>query len=345
MIEGKQILITGGAGFIGSNLAHRLLSQGQAVRVFDNLARPGTKLNLRWLREQFGNRLEFVYGDVRNAEQVAAAVAGADVVCHLAAQVAVTTSVLDPRNDFEVNALGTLNVLEAARRLDHPPIVLFASTNKVYGGMEDVRIGERNGRYVYLDLPSGISERQQLDFHSPYGCSKGAADQYMRDYARIYGLRTLVFRMSCIYGTRQFGNEDQGWIAHFVISAYLDQLLTIYGDGKQVRDVLFIDDLLDAYQLAVSRADELSGQVFNMGGGPSNTLSLLELVALLERHLGRSLDVGFEDWRPGDQRVYISDTRRVERQLGWKPRVVVDDGVERLINWVLENDELFHGQR
>ena len=336
-------LITGGAGFIGCNLAYRLVSQGQAVRILDNLARPGAEKNLRWLRERFGDRLEFVQGDVRNAAQVAAAVEGVDVVYHLAAQVAVTTSVLKPRDDFEVNALGTLNVLEAARQAEHQPIVLFASTNKVYGAMEDVPVVERNGHYAYRDLIHGVSEQQTLDFHSPYGCSKGAADQYVRDYARIYGLRTLVFRMSCIYGMRQFGNEDQGWVAHFLISACLDRPLTIYGDGKQVRDVLFIDDLLDAYQLAAARADELSGQVFNIGGGPNNTLSLLELISLLERRLQRSLGVSFADWRPGDQRVYISDTHRAEQKLDWKPRVSVEEGIERLIGWVLENEDLFCG--
>ena len=336
-------LITGGAGFIGCNLAYRLVSQGQAVRILDNLARPGAEKNLRWLRERFGDRLEFVQGDVRNAAQVAAAVEGVDVVYHLAAQVAVTTSVLKPRDDFEVNALGTLNVLEAARQAEHQPIVLFASTNKVYGAMEDVPVVERNGHYAYRDLIHGVSEQQTLDFHSPYGCSKGAADQYVRDYARIYGLRTLVFRMSCIYGMRQFGNEDQGWIAHFVISACLGRPLTIYGDGKQVRDVLFIDDLLDSYHLAIARADELSGQVFNIGGGINNTLSLLELVSLLEQRLQRSLDVRFEDWRPGDQRVYTSNTRKAEQELNWIPRVSTEEGIKRLTDWVLENEDLFCG--
>ena len=335
-------LITGGAGFIGSSLADRLLSQGRPVRIFDSFGRRGSEHNKGWLEDRHGGLVEFVRGDVRDASAVSEAVAGVDAAYHLAAQVAVTTSVLDPRDDFDTNATGTLNVLEAARRAKRPPTVLFASTNKVYGGMEEVRVAESNGRYAYQDLPLGVAEHQPLDFHSPYGCSKGAADQYVVDYARIYGLKTLVFRMSCIYGTRQFGNEDQGWVAHFAISAILGRPLTIYGDGKQVRDVLFVDDLLDAYEAAVSRADDLRGQVFNLGGGPDNVLSILELVAHLEARLGHSIKTNFEDWRPGDQRVYVTDVRKARRSLGWRPKVHSQHGVDRMIDWVLENKAAFH---
>lgn len=336
-------LITGGAGFIGANLAHRLLARGGRVRIFDNLGRRGAEFNLRWLRERFEGRLDFVRGDIRDAQWVATAMSGADVVFHLAAQVAVTTSVREPRRDFEINALGSLNVLEAARQADPPPVVLLASTNKVYGELGDLRIAERDGRYAYLDFPYGVAEDRPLDFHSPYGCSKGAADQYARDYARIFGVPTAICRMSCIYGTRQFGDEDQGWVAHFVISACYGRPLTIYGDGRQVRDVLFIDDLLDAYELAVAGAREHCGEVFNIGGGPANTLSLLELVASLEQQLQRSLQITFDGWRPGDQRVYVSDIRRAERQLGWAPRTSVEDGLNRLIGWVQEHRHLFDG--
>lgn len=334
-------LITGGAGFIGSNLARRLLSTGGRVRILDTLGRAGVDRNLRWLQEQFGDRVEFMPGDVRDAVLVAQVMAGVKVVYHLAAQVAVTSSVFDPRVDFEVNALGTLNVLEAARLSTPPPAVIFTSTNKVYGGMEGAGIEERNGRYVYLDLPQGVSEAQPLDFYSPYGCSKGAADQYVRDYARIYGLPTIVFRMSCIYGARQFGTEDQGWVAHFVISACLGRPLMIYGDGRQVRDVLYVDDLVEALLRAASRARQHPGEVFNIGGGPERTLSLLELIALLEDRLGRRVRLQFDRWRPGDQRVYVSDIRRAQRMLAWSPRVDVADGVQRLLTWVREHGDLF----
>jgi CDP-paratose 2-epimerase len=333
-------LITGGAGFIGCNLARRLLTIGARVRIFDSLARPGVTRNLQWLCQQFGDCVEFVRGDVRNAAQVAAALDGAAVVYHLAAQVAVTSSVAEPREDFEVNAMGTLNVLEAARAAPDPPVIIFASTNKVYGELADVQTEERNGRYTYPDLRHGIGERQSLDFHSPYGCSKGAADQYVRDYARIYGLSTAVLRLSCTYGTRQFGNEDQGWIAHFVISACLGRPLTIYGDGRQVRDALYVDDLLDAFNLATDHADRIRGAVFNIGGGPQHTISVLELVGLLEARLGRRVDVRFDAWRPGDQRVYISDIRRARQVLGWSPRVPVTEGVDRLLQWVQANEDL-----
>jgi CDP-paratose 2-epimerase len=262
-------------------------------------------------------------------------------VIHCAGQVAVTTSVSDPRSDFQKNALGTFNVLEALRLGAPDAILLHASTNKVYGGMEDVRIERRGQRWCYVDLAEGCSEDRGLDFHSPYGCSKGAADQYVRDYARIYGMRTVVFRQSCIYGYRQFGVEDQGWVAWFTIRSVQDAPVTIFGDGCQVRDVLFIEDLLDAYQAAVERIDVAAGRVYNAGGGPQNVLSLLELVSRLERLNGRAMDVGHGDWRPGDQRVFIADIARARAELGWRPHTSVEQGLGKLHTWIEENRSLF----
>jgi CDP-paratose 2-epimerase len=337
-----QVLVTGGAGFIGSNLAHRLLSQGDEVTIYDNLSRRGTEKNIGWLRENHGDRFTLQQADVRDGSALVEATRDCDVVYHLAAQVAVTWSVADPREDFEINALGTLNVLEAARRAKNPPIVLFTSTNKVYGGMEEVEIEEQDTRHSYVGLPRGVSEAQQLDFHSPYGCSKGAADQYVKDYARIYRLRTVVMRMSCIYGPRQFGIEDQGWVAHFIISSVLGRPLTIYGDGKQVRDILYIDDLLEAFEKAVERIDVTSGQAYNIGGGPQNTISVWsEFSEHLSRLLGHEFEVSYDEWRPGDQLVYISDTTKAQRDLGWQPVVSVSEGIDRLFHWVMDNKHLF----
>jgi len=335
--------ITGGAGFIGSNYVARLLERGERVTVYDNLSRAGAERNLAWLRSRFGeNAFTLIQGDVRDANLLASSLGDADVVVHLAAQVAVTTSVEDPRTDFEINALGTFNVLEAVRQSPKRPMVIYASTNKVYGGMEDVKIVEEETRYRYADLPFGVPESQPLDFHSPYGCSKGAGDQYVRDYARIYGIPTVVFRQSCIYGLRQFGIEDQGWVAWFVIAAVTGRPITIYGDGKQVRDVLFVDDLLNAYDAAVERRDEVAGEVFNIGGGPQNTISIWrEFAPLLEKALGQSVPVSYGDWRPGDQRVYISDIRKAKRRLGWEPHIGVEEGVARLVEWVKVNRNLF----
>lgn len=331
-------LITGGAGFIGSNLADALAAEGWVVWIFDLLARPGVERNLAWLQERHGGRIRFVRGDIRDFPAVAEVVRQAEVIFHLAAQVAVTTSLIDPRTDFEINALGTLNVLEAARQARHRPIILYTSTNKVYGAMEDVPVVEEATRYRYADRPFGIDERQPLDFHSPYGCSKGAADQYVRDYARIYGLPTVVFRMSCIYGPRQFGTEDQGWVAHFVISAMAGRPITIYGDGKQVRDLLFVTDLIAAMRAAVERIDRTAGQVYNIGGGPENTLSIWhEFAPLLSEILDRPMEPPtFGPWRPGDQKVYISDIRKAMQDLDWQPRVGVREGLTRLVEWVQE---------
>jgi CDP-paratose 2-epimerase len=339
----KTYLITGGAGFIGSNYVYRLLQRGETVVIYDNLSRAGAARNLEWLRSQFGERaFRLIVADVRDATRLTEAAREADVIVHLAAQVAVTTSVTDPRPDFEINALGTFNVVEAARLSERQPVVLYASTNKVYGEMENVPVVERETRWEYQNLPFGCPETQPLDFHSPYGCSKGTGDQYVRDYARIYGLRSVVFRQSCIYGPRQFGIEDQGWLAWMVIAALTGRQITIYGDGKQVRDVLYVEDLLDAYDAAIASIDRVAGQVYNLGGGPANTLAVWrEFGPLLESLLGKPIPVAHGDWRPGDQKVFVADIRKAERELGWKPKVGVEEGVRRLFEWVGENKKLF----
>jgi len=338
-----KFLVTGGAGFVGSNLVNNLLSDGCSVRILDSLSRSGTQNNLAWLRSQHGNgQLEFIQADIRDFASVRAAVNEVDAIYHLAGQVAVTSSVDDPRLDFEINTVGTLNVLEAARLSDRKPIIVFTSTNKVYGEMDSVATVEQESRYTYRDLPHGVSETQPVDFHSPYGCSKGAADQYVRDYARIYGLRTVVFRMSCIYGPRQFGTEDQGWLAHFTIASETEKPITIYGNGKQVRDVLFVDDLVRAFRLAVEKIDVTAGQVYNIGGGPANTIAVWkEFSKLLSGWKGREIPVRFENWRPGDQPCYVSDIRKAFAHMGWKPHVNKEAGIRQLWEWVSSNKNLF----
>jgi CDP-paratose 2-epimerase len=332
-----RYLIVGGAGFIGVNAAAHYAEHGHSVTVLDNLSRCGTQENVNWLLREHPDA-KLVVADIRTDRGVLAAEAEkCDVLLHLAAQVAVTTSVADPRTDFEINALGTFNILEAARQAPTPPIVLYSSTNKVYGRMEYVRVAEANNRYRYESMPHGVGEDRLLDFHSPYGCSKGAADQYVRDYARIYGLRTLVFRQSCIYGPHQFGIEDQGWVAWFALRGLLGQPLTIYGDGKQVRDVLHVDDLIEAFDAALQRIEHVAGQVFNIGGGLANTLSILELIELLEKIGGSKMRYSFGDWRPGDQRVYISDVRRAQRVLEWVPRTSPEAGVRKMRAWMVAN--------
>jgi CDP-paratose 2-epimerase len=337
-----EILITGGAGFIGSNAAMRFLNKGYKVVLVDNLSRKGAGANLEWLRSAGGD-LVFEKGDVRDFAFLQGLMEKYNpaAVLHLAAQVAVTTSVEDPRMDFEINALGTFNLLEAVRASGKRPAFLFASTNKVYGAMEDIEVVERAGAYAYESLPFGVDETRQLDFHSPYGCSKGAADQYVLDYARIYGLPTVVFRQSCIYGTRQFGIEDQGWVAWFVIAAVLGRPITIYGDGKQVRDVLFVGDLVELYERAIENIDRVKGEAFNVGGGPHNTLSLLQLLEKLAGLLDRRISVSYSDWRPGDQKVFVADIRKAKAMLGWEPSVSPDEGVSRLLRWVQDNRRLF----
>jgi len=337
-----KALVTGGAGFIGSNLTDRLVKEGHQVVVYDNLSRPGTEKNVDWLRARHGDAWRLIQADVRDFESLCRAAADADVIYHLASQVAVTTSVLDPRHDFEVNALGTFNVLEAARLSGRRPIVLYASTNKVYGGMEEVTVVETDNGYAYRDYPYGIPETFPLDFHSPYGNSKGCGDQYVRDYARIYGLPTVVFRQSCIYGPRQMGCEDQGWVAWFLIATVTGRPITIYGDGKQVRDLLWVEDLLDLYQAAVKRIDVAGGQIYNVGGGPENSLAVWrELGPMLEGLAGHPIAVTYGDWRPGDQRIFVADIRKAARELGWRPRVGKVEGVRRLYEWVVAHKHLF----
>lgn len=328
-----RALVTGGIGFIGTNLCHRLLSDGQEVLLFDNLSRAGVTHNLDWLRAKHGKKLHFIQGDVRDFDAVLLAMQNTDAVFHLAAQVAVTTSVLNPREDFSINAQGTLNVLEAARRQTPMPAVLYTSTNKVYGGLEHLRVVEHSSRYGFENLPNGVAETCPLDFHSPYGCSKGAADQYVHDYYRIYGLPTLVFRMSCIYGPHQFGNEDQGWVAHFCIAGIQGGNITIYGDGKQVRDLLYVDELVELMLRAHGNIDRAAGQVFNVGGGPNNTISVWAEFQDLLRPLVNTLpSMTFDAFRPGDQKIYVSDIRKVQSQLGWVPRVKIADGLALLID-------------
>lgn len=337
---GGAVLITGGSGFIGANLAHRLLSQGERVLLYDNLSREGVEQNHEWLRERHGEAVQLIVDDTRNFEALQRAVRQASAVYHFAAQVAVTTSLDDPRHDFEVNALGTLNLLQALRSLKSPPPLLYTSTNKVYGSLSQVPLREAASRYEPADgqlRSRGIDETQPLEFYSPYGCSKGTADQYVIDHARLFGLPAVVFRMSCIYGPHQFGTEDQGWVAHFLIQALEGRSLTIYGDGKQVRDILFVEDLVEALLLARAHAPRLAGNAFNIGGGPANTVSLIELMSRLEELEPRSLMVDRQPWRPGDQRYYVSDTAKFRAATGWSPRVGVAEGLKRLHTW-LQNE-------
>jgi len=339
----RNYLITGGAGFIGSNYAHRLIQRGEHVTIFDNLSRGGAPRNMAWLKDQFGeDAFRLIVGDVRSADQLAEAAKEADVIIHLAGQVAVTTSVTNPRDDFEANALGTFNALEAARLSNRDPIFLYSSTNKVYGGMDDVKLKEDDTRWLYAELENGCSETQPLDFHSPYGVSKGSGDQYVRDYARIYGLRSVVFRQSCIYGPRQFGVEDQGWLAWMMIAAVTGRKITIYGDGKQVRDVLYVDDLLNAYDAAIEKIDVAKGQVYNMGGGKRNVLAIwAEFGPILERLIGKPIEVERSDWRPGDQRVYYVNYTKAKNELGWEPKVDLEEGIDLLFDWVKANQDQF----
>lgn len=335
--------VTGGAGFIGSNYVSRLLERGEKVTIYDNLSRAGAPRNLKWLQEKFGaNAFTLVIGDVRDPAQLTVSARSADVIVHLAGQVAVTTSVVKPREDFEINAFGTFNVLEAARLNERNPVFLYSSTNKVYGGMDDVKVVERGIRWEYENLPFGASESQPLDFHSPYGCSKGTGDQYVRDYHRIYGLRSVVLRQSCIYGPRQFGVEDQGWVAWMIIAAQTGKPISIYGDGKQIRDLLHVYDLLDAYDAVIQNIESVNGEVFNLGGGSENTMSIwTEFGPRLEKLLGRPIPIVHGDWRPGDQKVFVADIRKAQQKLGWKPKYSVEMGVKQLFDWVSENKSLF----
>jgi CDP-paratose 2-epimerase len=333
----RPTLITGGAGFIGTNTAARLLRAGGRVRVVDDLSRPGVERNLAWLEAEYGSALEVEIGDIADPAVLDRAVAGVDAVFHFAAQVAVTTSLDDPMRDAEVNVGGTLRLLEALRSRPRPPALVFTSTNKVYGSLHDLDLREGRERYAPADAAlaaRGVGEDRPLAFCTPYGCSKGAADQYVLDYAASYGVPSVVFRMSCIYGPHQFGTEDQGWVAHFLISALEGRPITIYGDGKQLRDVLYVEDLVDALLLASGQADTLAGRAFNIGGGPSNTISLLELVAMIAELTGEQPAVCMSPWRQGDQRYYVSATHAFERATGWRPTVDPARGVAALHAWL-----------
>jgi CDP-paratose 2-epimerase len=337
-----SVLITGGAGFIGVNTAIQFLKAGWRVTILDNLSRKGTENNLHWLQSEHQD-VPFHKVDIRDNEKLSSVVKATrpDMIIHLAAQVAVTTSYIDPREDFEINALGSFNVMEAVRLYSPETFVLYASTNKVYGGMESIPVILGEDGYKFTKLPNGVSEEQPLDFHSPYGCSKGVADQYTIDYARIYGLSTCTFRQSCIYGIRQFGIEDQGWVAWFSIAAMLGKKITLYGDGWQTRDVLNVQDLAQAYNLAWVNRDRVSGHAFNIGGGPSNTLCLRDLLSFLERELSVTISPEYGESRPGDQPVFICDVSKAKELLNWEPKINVDRGVKELIQWVSENRQLF----
>jgi len=339
--DGRPVLVTGGAGFIGCNLADRLAALGHRVRVYDSLQRPGVAANLEWLRACHRDHIEAAIADIRDADTLADAAGDCQAVFHLAAQVAVTTSLTDPRADFAVNALGTLNLLEALRRRSPAPPVIFASTNKVYGDLADIALDDASGAWLPRDPElrrDGIGERRPLDFHTPYGCSKGAADQYVLDYARSFGVPTAVLRMSCIYGEHQRGTEDQGWVAHFLLRALAGEPITIYGDGRQVRDILHVGDAVSAYIAAWQRIEAIAGRAFNLGGGPANAVSLRQVVAEIEAVLRRRVQLDFADWRPGDQRWFVCDTGAaaaalgLARPLGWRA------GLARLAAW-------FRGER
>ena len=337
-----KIIVTGGAGFIGSNAVSRYLRRGDDVIVVDDLSREGAESNLEWLRQQ--GWFEFAHLDVRNSQAIERLFrrhSDADCVLHLAAQVAVTSSVAAPRNDFEVNAMGTFNVLEAMRQAEMKGLLIYASTNKVYGDMNDIAIREEDGRYRYVEFSSGISEERAIDFHSPYGCSKGAADRYVIDYHRIYGLRSTVFRQSCIFGPRQFGVEDQGWVAWLMIASMIEAPITVFGDGKQVRDILFIEDLLDAYDAAILAGDTAVGRTYNIGGGPTNVLSVKELLQYIEKVQKRPVRYRYGSWRAGDQKIFISDIRRAGIELGWKPMTDCRKGLQILYDWICMNRASF----
>ena len=336
--DSRPILITGGAGFIGCNIADRLASEGHEVRVYDALSRPGVERNLAWLKERHGPRITSIVGDIRDEDEVVRATADVQAVFHMAAQVAVTTSLVDSREDFDINVRGTINVLDAVRTRNEPVPVIFASTNKVYGDFAEIDFRTDEGRYEPKGSlrETGVDESRPLDFHTPYGCSKGAADQYVLDYARSFDVPSVVFRMSCIYGQRQMGTEDQGWVAHFLIRALEDKPVTLYGDGRQVRDILDVRDAVNAYVAALRRIGRVRGHVFNLGGGPANAVSLLQLTDEILHIISRDVDVRFEDWRQGDQRWFVANTAKARSALGLGKPTGWRDGVARLANWLAE---------
>ncbi|MFW5697666.1 MAG: GDP-mannose 4,6-dehydratase, partial [Fimbriimonadaceae bacterium] len=336
----KRALITGGAGFIGTNLAKNLLDDGYEVTLFDNLSRDQVINNLRWLQDRYPGHLNVKFGDMRNPYELREALKDADEVYHLAGQVAVTTSLEYPLEDFEINVRGTLNLLEILRTMGRPPGLIFTSTNKVYGSLQGLETLEQETRYEPADARMreyGVDEDAPLDMHSPYGVSKGAADQYVLDYARMFGIPTAVFRMSCIYGPHQWGTEDQGWIAHFLLSTLKGETITLYGNGKQVRDALFVEDLVEAMRRTQAKMEDLQGNAFNLGGGPERAVSLVEMLEVIEEITGRKPKIEFADWRPGDQRYYVSNTSKIQRGTGWSPKTNLRQGVKRLLEDLQEN--------
>jgi CDP-paratose 2-epimerase len=338
--DGRPVLVTGGAGFIGCNIANVLAEQGREVIIYDALSRPGVENNLAWLKERHGDQIVSIAADIRDEDELARAAREAGAVFHMAAQVAVTTSLIDPREDFEINIRGTLNLLDALRLKGDRTPVIFASTNKVYGDLADIHFRLEGERYVPQDrhvAEHGIGEARPLDFHTPYGCSKGAADQYVLDYARSFGIPAAVIRMSCIYGVRQMGTEDQGWVAHFLIQALEDRPVILYGDGYQVRDILDVSNAVEAYLKAWRDIDRITGRAFNLGGGPANAVSLRELIAHMAGLLGHEIDVRFSDWRAGDQRYFVADTRAIQAELGLSPAVPWKEGVALLAEWLRES--------
>jgi CDP-paratose 2-epimerase len=335
----KRVLITGGAGFIGTNAALYYLKRGEYVTIFDNFSRKGSQRNAQFISDEFKSNLQIIKGDVRDLKnEINTLVKNCDLVLHLAGQVAVTTSVDNPSEDFEINALGTLNVLEAIRKSCNNPVFIYSSTNKVYGDLNVLKIIENETRYHFDKLPFGVSEKMTLDFYSPYGCSKGAADQYVRDYARIYGLNTIVFRQSCIYGPHQFGIEDQGWLAWFMIAVFKNKPITIYGNGKQVRDALYVDDLVSAYDKAFLNISKTKGQIYNIGGGRSNSISIWkEFFPVLEKYFGKKIIPIFDYPRLGDQKIYISDIRKSKNDFCWEPKIDLNTGLDKLYAWIADN--------
>lgn len=338
-----KILITGGAGFIGTNTASYYLKKSYEIIILDNFSRKGSRENVKWLQKNTEKKFTIIDADIRSDQKkLQSVVKDVDIILHLAGQVAVTTSVLHPREDFEINAIGTFNLLEAVRFSKNNPIIIYSSTNKVYGGLGDIEVVETNKRYDFKNLPFGVSEGHPVDFHSPYGCSKGTADQYVHDYARIYGLRTIVFRQSCIYGPHQFGIEDQGWVAWFIIALTQQKKITIYGNGKQVRDLLYVNDLIRAYDMAAKNIAKTQGNIYNIGGGKNNSISIwLEFKPILEKLFNKEILSTFSNWRPGDQPIFISDIRKAKIDFNWSPQVSVVDGISKLHKWVTNNKKLF----
>ncbi len=340
----KRILIVGGAGFIGINSARHFLKKGWKVSILDDLSRAGTSYNIKKLKEDFGDKFYFKKGDITKDRKVLQDLVGKnDFVLHLAAQVAVTTSIIYPEDDFRINVVGTFNVLEAIRKSKNKPSIIYSSTNKVYGSLPQYPVVEKSTRYVFKDKKlrdRGVSEDAQIDFHSPYGCSKGAADHYVIDYGRIYDFKSVSFRQSCVYGEYQMGVEDQGWVAWFAIAAMLGRSITVFGSGKQVRDLLYVGDLVRLYDMAIAKMDKVNGQAFNVGGGPSNTLSIVECLDILKDKLGVKIEPKKSKTRAGDQPIFIADTSRVHKALGWKPTVSVEEGIARMIKWIKNNHKI-----